>query len=137
MWRSLLLGGVLPCLACAPIVFVVAWPLAGITAAWSALGGLAVATIFFLVGFASLRLVLATPSFTQVVGALAVFFIQVLALLALVDVIGAVEGLHGRAFAIGGLVGALAWQAGQAVVVLRSRRPIYPDARLPEQVDGP
>ncbi|WP_168583452.1 hypothetical protein [Gephyromycinifex aptenodytis] len=114
-----------------PVVFAMGWWQGGEAMAWSAFSGLGLAGIFFLVGFASLRLVLSTPSFVQLSGALGVFFLQVLLLLALVDVIGTMSWLNTRAFALGALCGALAWQAGQAFVVLRGRRPIYPDVVMP------
>ena len=120
-WRPLLLGGVLPCLTLAPVVGLGGWALHGPLAGWSALAGLALATAFFLLGFGCLRVVLAAPNHTQVAGAVGVFFLQVLVLFGLLDVLGDVPMLSGRALAVGGLVGALAWQAGQAWVVLRVR----------------
>lgn len=120
-WRPLLLGGILPCVALAPVVGLGGWAFHGPLAGWSALGGLGLATAFFLLGFGCLRVVLAAPSFTQVAGAVGVFFLQVLLLLGLIDVLGDMPLLSGRAFALGGLAGALAWQAGQAWVVLRVR----------------
>lgn len=131
MWRSLFFGGVLPCLALSPVVFTLTWWGAGSASAWSALAGLALATVFFLVGFASLRLVMSCPSFVHIAGALAVFFTQVLLLFALVDVIASTAWLNTRAFALGCLLGAIAWQAGQATTVLRARRLTYPDVVMP------
>jgi len=133
-WRPLLLGGILPCLALAPVVGLGGWALVGALAGWSALGGLGLATAFFLLGFACLRLVLAAPDSVQVAGAVGVFFLQVLGLLALVDLVGDMPMLATRPFALGGLVGALAWQAGQAYVVLRVRVPTYSGLRMPGDV---
>ncbi|WP_141397174.1 hypothetical protein [Mobilicoccus massiliensis] len=131
MWRPLLAGGLVPCLGLAPVAGVVGWTMGGSPTASSALFGLGLATLFFLVGFACLRLVLAGPASGQMAGALGVFFVQVFLLLGLVDVIEAVPGLDGRAFAVGGLVAALAWQAGQAWAVLRTRRLTYGDLEMP------
>lgn len=131
VWGSLLLGGVLPCLLLLAPTAAVAWCLGGSPAATSAAGGLLLTTLFFVVGFGALRLVLAGPAFGQLGFALGVYGLQVLALLALVDVVPAAPGFHARAFAAGGLVGALAWQAGQVTALLRGRHPIYPDVRLP------
>lgn len=131
MWQSLFFGGFLPCLALSPVVFALTWWRAGRASGWSALAGLALATVFFLVGFACLRLVMSYPASVQLAGALAIFFVQVLLLFALADVIGSTAWLNTRAFALGGLVGAIAWQAGQATIVLRSRRLIYPDVVMP------
>lgn len=130
-WGALLVGGLAPSLALLVPTAAVAWAVAGRPAATSAAGGLLIATVFFLVGFGALRLVLSGPAFTQLAAALGVYGLQVLALLALVDVVPSAPGFHPRAFAAGGLVGALAWQAGQVTVLLRARRPVYPDLVMP------
>lgn len=134
MWQSLFFGGVLPCLALSPVVLALTWWAAGSASGWSALAGLVLAMVFFLVGFASLRLVMSCPAFVQIAGALGVFFAQVLLLFALVDVIADTAWLNTRAFALGCLLGVIAWQAGQATTVLRARRLTYPDVVMPGDV---
>ncbi|GMA38706.1 hypothetical protein GCM10025883_07510 [Mobilicoccus caccae] len=102
-----------------------AYWLGGTATLLSALFGLALATVFFVVGLAALRLVLASALSMQMIGALAVYAAQVLVLFALLDVLASVTGLQGRPFALGALVGVIAWQTGQVFVLMRRRTLVY------------
>ena len=94
----------------------------------SAVAGVLVAAVFFAMGAVGLRTILAGPTGGALTGALAIYLIQIVGLLAVLLVAPVDVVPDARWFAGAALLEAVAWQVAQVRVLRRARVLAFPGA---------
>lgn len=127
--RSMLVGGLVPSAPVLVLLPLLTWAAAGPWAAVSALLGVVISLVVFVLGVVGIRGVLAGPTATTMAGAFGVFVLQLVVLAAVIWSLGQTTWLEVVPLAVGFIVVGLVFQAGLVVGYLRSRSAL--DVTLP------
>lgn len=119
--RSMLLGGLLPCLPVIVLAPLLAWAAAGGWAAVSALIGAVLSVVIFVLGVLGIRGVLMGPTASTMAGAFGVFVLQMALLGVVVWALAQTTWLQVTPLVIAFVVAGLVFQAGLIIGYLRSR----------------
>lgn len=122
--RSMMLHGIIPCLPLLVVVPLLAWAAAGEWAAVSALLGAVLGVVVFALGVVGIRGVFAGPTALTMMGAFAVFLLQMAALAVVIWALAQTTWLEVIPLAVGFIVLGLVFQTGLVIGYLRSRTPL-------------
>ncbi|MCA0336775.1 MAG: hypothetical protein LCH66_07885 [Actinobacteria bacterium] len=122
--RGMLRGGALVGLVGAVLAAVLAPLLWGLSALWSAVTATVVTALFFVIGVLGIRAVIGGAPGLSLAGAFVVYLGQLILLAAALLALSRTGWIHGRAFALGAIVQALAWQVGLVMGFARARIPV-------------
>lgn len=127
--RSMLLGGLAPCLPVVVLAPLLTWAAAGGWAAVSALVGAVLSAVIFVLGVVGIRGVLMGPTASTMAGAFGVFVLQMALLGVVVWSLAQTTWLQVTPLVIAFVVTGLVFQVGLVIGFLRSRSTL--DVTLP------
>lgn len=119
--RSMLVGGLLPCVPVVILAPLLSWAAAGPYAGVSAALGAVLAVAIFVLGVVGIRGVLAGPTSTAMAGAFGVFILQMALLAVVIWALAQTTWLRVTPLVIAFVVAGLVFQLGLVVGYLRSR----------------
>jgi ATP synthase protein I len=124
-FASMLRAAVIPVAVAAPVIVAVCWVIGQARGGLAALLGVLVAVTFFAGGLYALKRLANGNPMVLLVGALAVFFGQVIFLGLVIVAFRGADWLDAKSFALAVLAVSLVWQTSQIVAFTRMRRPVY------------